>query len=110
MNIYGVYYHPTFFYESMWNILGFIILIIYRRFRYVKIGEMTLLYLIWYSIGRFFIEGLRTDSLMIGDYKTAQIISIALIISGIVGIIVLRKKSRLGNLYNKGDEVEEYNV
>jgi phosphatidylglycerol:prolipoprotein diacylglycerol transferase len=110
MNIYGIYYHPTFFYESVWNILGFILLVIYRRYRYVKIGEITCLYLIWYSIGRIFIEMLRTDSLMIGNYKVAHIVSIILIIGGVVGLIVLKTKSRLGNLYNRTDEVTEYNV
>ncbi len=62
MNIVGIYYHPTFLYESIWNIIGVIILLWFRRGNPVK-GLVFFNYLIWYSIGRFFIEGLRTDSL-----------------------------------------------
>lgn len=62
MNIYGVYYHPTFLYESIWNIAGFLLLIGLRKAR-IRLGEIFFSYLIWYSLGRFFIEGLRTDSL-----------------------------------------------
>lgn len=75
MYIDGTYYHPTFLYESIWNIIGFIILILLRP--KLKIGQTLLLYLIYYSVGRFFIEGMRTDSLMIGDVlRTAQVVSI----------------------------------
>ena len=59
----GVYHHPTFLYESVWNIVGIILLIIIRRRLWPKAGELFFSYLIWYSIGRFFVEGLRTDSL-----------------------------------------------
>lgn len=62
MNIQGVYYHPTFLYESIWNMIGVLILILFR-FRNPIRGMVFLSYFIWYSIGRFFIEGLRTDSL-----------------------------------------------
>ncbi|AJY75016.1 prolipoprotein diacylglyceryl transferase [Paenibacillus beijingensis] len=63
MNVEGTFHHPTFLYESLWNLAGIIILFILRRQRFMRAGELFFSYLIWYSIGRFFIEGLRTDSL-----------------------------------------------
>lgn len=79
MNINGIYYHPTFLYESMWNVLGFILLILIRP--HLRMGQTVLLYGIWYSAGRFFIEGLRTDSLMLTEMlRIAQVISIGIII------------------------------
>jgi len=82
MYIDGSYYHPTFLYESVWNIIGFVILLLLRP--KLKIGQTMLLYLIYYSAGRFFIEGMRTDSLMIGDMlRTAQVVSILTIIAAV---------------------------
>lgn len=79
MYIDGVYYHPTFLYESIWNLIGFVLLLLLRRVN-LKRGEIFLSYVIWYSIGRYFIEGMRTDSLMIGEMlRTAQIMSLILI-------------------------------
>jgi len=63
MYIDGIYYHPTFLYESLWSFLGVIILFIWREKGNPRQGEVFLSYLVWYSIGRFYIEGLRTDSL-----------------------------------------------
>ena len=63
MYIDGIYRHPTFLYESVWNIVGLLLLFGLRRLPFVRSGELLLSYFIWYSIGRFFIEGLRTDSL-----------------------------------------------
>ncbi|MCJ8015107.1 prolipoprotein diacylglyceryl transferase [Paenibacillus sp. KQZ6P-2] len=63
MNVQGVYHHPTFLYESLWSLVGIIILLILRRQKFLRSAELFLSYFIWYSIGRFFIEGLRTDSL-----------------------------------------------
>jgi phosphatidylglycerol:prolipoprotein diacylglycerol transferase len=83
MYINGQYYHPTFLYESLWNITGFILLLLLRKSN-LRRGELFLSYVIWYSIGRFFIEGLRTDSLMLMDtFRMAQLISIVLMISAI---------------------------
>ena len=91
MKIDGQYYHPTFLYESIWDVIGFIVLITLRQ--RLRLGETFALYLIWYSVGRFFVEGLRTDSLMIGDtLRVAQLMSIALIIAGVIFIIVRRVK------------------
>lgn len=83
MNIDGIYYHPTFLYESLWNLLGFIILMLLRK--HLKIGQTLLTYAIWYSIGRFFIEGMRTDSLMLTEHlRMAQMISLAIILCAIL--------------------------
>jgi phosphatidylglycerol:prolipoprotein diacylglycerol transferase len=93
MLIKGVYYHPTFLYESMWNLLGFLVLIyLWRRNLYQ--GEVFLTYLVWYSVGRFFVEGLRTDSLMLGDLKMAQVISAAAIIFAICFFVYRRFKEK----------------
>lgn len=95
MNINGVYYTPTFLYESLWCLLGFIILIVARRVKYTKLGQLTAMYFIWYGLGRFMIESSRLDSLMLGNIKVAQIISIVLIIAGfIIFIYELNKKGK----------------
>ena len=70
MFIGGNYHHPTFLYESLFNLIGFFVLINFRKRNKTKLGETILLYLIWYSVGRFFIEGFRTDSLMLFDIKS----------------------------------------
>ena len=87
MKINNVYYHPTFLYESIWCLIGFIIILLIRKLTKRKTGIMTCSYFIWYGIGRFLIEGLRTDSLYLGIFRISQIISIMLITIGIVGII-----------------------
>jgi phosphatidylglycerol:prolipoprotein diacylglycerol transferase len=86
------YYHPTFLYESLWNVVGFIIMLILRRTKFLRQGDLLPVYLIWYSTGRFFIEGMRTDSLYIGDtgLRTAQVISILMILGGIALIVLTR--------------------
>jgi phosphatidylglycerol---prolipoprotein diacylglyceryl transferase len=90
MYINGAYYHPTFLYESLWSLAGFAALLLLRRAN-LRRGEMFLTYVIWYSVGRFFIEGLRTDSLMLTEsLRIAQVISIALIVLAI-GLLVYRR-------------------
>lgn len=84
MYIKGVYYHPTFLYESVWNFLVFLFLLFLRRKKSVPSGTIFLSYLILYSIGRLFIEGLRTDSLMLGPVRVAQLVSIGLIVAASV--------------------------
>ncbi|MET3697835.1 prolipoprotein diacylglyceryl transferase [Bacillus oleivorans] len=92
MYINGTYYHPTFLYESLWNFAGFIVLMFLRRMN-LRRGELFLTYIIYYSVGRFFIEGMRTDSLMLTDYlRIAQVVSIALICAAILIIWYRRKK------------------
>lgn len=100
-NIYinGQYYHPTFLYESIWDVAGFIILVNIRK--HLKLGETFFLYLTWYSIGRFFIEGLRTDSLMLtSNIRVAQLVSILLILISI-SLIVYRRIKYNPPLYSK---------
>ena len=90
MNIDGIYYHPTFFYESIWCLLGFVLLLILRKFlKERKNGELTCVYLMWYSVGRFFIEQLRTDSLMIGPFKVAQLVSLSCFVIGLLFYLYL---------------------
>ncbi len=92
MNISNVYYTPTFLYESIWDLGGFFLLMILRKFQKLKLGVLSGTYLIWYSLGRFFIEALRTDSLMLGNLKVAQLVSLLLILIGVVLIINSRKR------------------
>ena len=101
MNINGIYYHPTFLYESIWCLVGFILLLFIIRYKYLKRGMLTCIYLMWYSAGRFFIESLRTDSLMIGGFKQAQILSVLLFVIGLCVFMVLSRKSRFEDLYNE---------
>ncbi|MFD1739372.1 prolipoprotein diacylglyceryl transferase [Bacillus salitolerans] len=96
MYINGAYYHPTFLYESLWSFAGLGILLLLRRVN-MRRGEMFLTYVIWYSIGRFFIEGLRTDSLMLTDtLRIAQVISLVLIALAI-GLIFYRRSKGYAN-------------
>ncbi|HAY1923934.1 TPA: prolipoprotein diacylglyceryl transferase [Staphylococcus aureus] len=99
MYINGQYYHPTFLYESIWDVAGFIILVNIRK--HLKLGETFFLYLTWYSIGRFFIEGLRTDSLMLtSNIRVAQLVSILLILIS-VSLIIYRRIKYNPPLYSK---------
>lgn len=101
MYINGVYYEPTFFYESLWCLVGVIVLLILRKYKYLKVGQLTGIYLMWYSIGRFFIESKRTDSLMLAGFKVAQLVSVLLFIVGLIMLIIISKKSRFEDLYDE---------
>jgi phosphatidylglycerol:prolipoprotein diacylglycerol transferase len=93
MFINGQYYHPTFLYESLWNLLVLVILLVLRRQNWVKRGEVFLSYLMMYSVGRFFIEGMRTDSLMLTDtIRVAQFIGIVIIVGATLLIYWRRRK------------------
>ncbi len=92
MYINGNYYHPTFLYESFFCVIGFLILFFFRKTKKTKLGNTTALYLIWYGIVRFFVESLRTDSLMLGNLKMAQVISLIMIVIGIIMFIITRLK------------------
>lgn len=96
MHIEGKYYYPTFFFESIWCLIGFIILMIARRNKNLRKGFQIGFYFIWYGIGRFFIEAFRTDSLMFFGLKIAQIVSLIGIIIGII-IIVTNKNKKYYN-------------
>ncbi|XMB67987.1 prolipoprotein diacylglyceryl transferase [Mycoplasmatota bacterium zrk1] len=87
------YYHPTFLYESLWNVLGFVIMFfVLRKIRKYWIGDALSFYLVWYSLGRFFIEDMRTDSLMSGPIQVARMISLVLAGIGIAWFVYRRKK------------------
>jgi phosphatidylglycerol:prolipoprotein diacylglycerol transferase len=130
MNINGTYHHPTFLYESMWSLLGLVILFVIRRQNFLRAGELFFTYIIWYSIGRFFIEGLRTDSLAFqgpswlvsvmdslwspmkpvfeagyldaaeGNVRSSQLLAILIIVFGIVFIVVRRQMGIAKERYN----------
>jgi phosphatidylglycerol---prolipoprotein diacylglyceryl transferase len=92
------YFHPTFLYESVWNLLVFIILmwLFIRDSRYhrLRTGSIFLVYVIAYSVGRFGVEGLRTDSLMFGSLRMAQVISLVGITIGSIGLLWLYIRRR----------------
>ena len=86
MYINGAYYHPTFLYESILCLIGFVILMIIRK-RKPQIGTQVSFYFLWYGIGRLIIEGFRSDSLYFLGFRVSQLVSIALIIIGSIGLI-----------------------
>lgn len=80
--------HPCFLYESIWCIVGFVLLHFLSKKRLFK-GQTVLQYIVWYGLGRFFIEWVRTDSLMIGPFKISQIVSLACVVIGITLLTVI---------------------
>ncbi|GCD12977.1 prolipoprotein diacylglyceryl transferase [Clostridium tagluense] len=94
MLIDGVYYHPTFLYESIWNVI-ICLLLIYLLKKTFKHGTVFFTYIGLYSLGRFFIEGLRTDSLMFGSIRVAQLISLAGIALWIIFLAINYKRKTL---------------
>lgn len=89
--------HPCFLYESLWCILGFVLLHIFsRKFRRYD-GQAFLLYIIWYGVGRFFIEGLRTDSLLtpVIPLRVSQVVAAASVLTAVVLLIVFRRRTVL---------------
>ena len=102
MYILGEYRQPTFLYESIGCLFGFLAMLIIRGGKYLKRGNLTAFYLVWYGILRFLIEGLRTDSLMLGPIKMAQVVSAIFILIGIIIFLINIKKSKGDeNLYRK---------
>lgn len=98
MYIDKAYYIPTFFYESIWCLFGFFILIFIRKSKNLKLNHISSFYLIWYGIGRCIIEGMRTDSLMFGSLRIAQIVSILMIF---IGLILFWYSSKNNQNYHK---------
>jgi len=94
MFINGAYRQPTFLYESIWCIIAFIIIRLLIKLVKLKVGQSALLYLILYSVGRFFIEGLRADSLMIGGLRTAQMVSLVMIVASIILWFIFNKNQQ----------------
>jgi len=94
----GMKVHPTFLYESIWNLCIFVFLLLTRKKKKYE-GQIIVNYVVLYSLGRFFIEGLRTDSLMFGPLRMAQVVSLIGIIGGLIAHFYLNKKNKV----EKGD-------
>lgn len=112
MNINGTYYHPTFLYESLWSLLGFVLIVTIRnRKQLLRQGEVALSYVLWYSVGRFFIEGMRTDSLWIGEWiRVSQALSLALFIGAIVVWFIRRKDYPPISYYSDGNKGQKKTI
>lgn len=102
-----VYVHPTFLYESLWNLIGFLLINAFYKKKKFN-GQIACMYLAWYGFGRFFIEGLRTDSLYVGPFRISQVVGLvcfivfgAAIVAGIVYSNKIEDKEKL----NKFDEM-----
>lgn len=91
MFIDGAYRQPTFLYESFFNLIGLILILVLRHKHVFKQGEVALSYVLWYSIVRFFVEGMRTDSLLLGSIRVSQALS-AILFVVVVGIVIYRRK------------------
>ena len=95
--------HPCFLYESVWCILGFILLAIFAaKFRKYD-GQIFLMYIGWYGLGRFFIEGLRTDSLMLGNIRVSQILAAVCVVASVILLFIFGSKVR-----RMGDDYQLY--
>lgn len=106
-----VYYHPTFLYESVWNLVGFIGLHIYSKHRKFD-GEMFLLYMGWYGLGRVWIEGLRTDSLYLFStgIRVSQLLAAVFFLAAAAGMVWVygKRKPNVSGLYvNKKTQTQE---
>lgn len=95
----GVKVHPTFLYESFWNLIVFGLLLTFEKKKAFE-GELMCWYAVLYSLGRFWIEGLRTDSLMIGPLRTAQLASLGLIVACGAIIVIGRQKSKKRKMFS----------
>lgn len=93
MYIDGNYYIPTFLYESLWCLLGFFIMLLVRNKSFIKVGYLTSFYFIWYAVERFYVESLRTDSLLFFNLKVARLVSLFMFIIGIIIFIYSFKNS-----------------
>ena len=93
MKINGVYYQPTFLYESFFNLIGLILILVLRHRKHLfRQGEIFMLYLAWYSVVRFFVEGMRTDSLYLwGSIRVSQLLSLILLMI-VIGLFIYRRK------------------
>ena len=110
MYIDGAYRQPTFLYESTWNLLGFILILFLRRKpNFLKQGDITAFYLIWYGCGRMIIEGMRTDSLYFMGLRVSQWLSALLIILG-VALVVYQHRKKDTPYYYTSLEMEKKNA
>ncbi|MBR5774629.1 MAG: prolipoprotein diacylglyceryl transferase [Clostridia bacterium] len=100
--------HPTFLYESLWCIVGFVLIHFLIAKRRTFKGQVFLSYCIWYGVGRSIFEGLRTDSLMIGPFRVSQLLSMALVVVGIVLYFVGLARSK-NHPIEQAEAIEEAN-
>ena len=91
--VYDLPVHPTFLYESLWCALGFVLLHLWLKKAYRFKGQIFCGYAVWYGTGRFFIESLRTDSLMTGSMRTSQLVAVLAVLGGILLYLVLRRRA-----------------
>jgi len=98
MYIDGFYREPTFLYESILSLIGFLLLIILRKSKKIRVGQLSGTYLIWYGVERWIIESFRSDSLMLGPIKIAQLISFLFLV---IGIYLLLKNIKSNRYYKK---------
>ncbi len=105
----GVCVHPCFLYESLWCILGFVLLHFYSKKLRTYDGEVALLYVAWYGLERFFVEGLRTDSLMAGKFRVSQLVAAVSFVAAIALFAVFKilAKKRGWVLYVNTDASKE---
>lgn len=96
----GAYRHPTFLYESCWDLLVFFVLLWLARQAWVRRGEIALGYLMLYSMGRVVVEGFRTDSLMLGPLRMAQVMSLVLF-AGALLVLLYRRRTGKAELRKK---------
>ena len=103
----GVTFTPTFLFESFACLVIFVIFIIIRNYRYLKVGTLTALYFMSYGVVRFMIEYIRLDALKIGDIRVAQVISVIFFIVGLTILINNGRKGKLDDLYNDKENVPD---
>lgn len=92
--------HPCFLYESVWCLIGALLLgITLKKWRKFD-GQIILMYMVWYGLGRYFIEGLRTDSLMVGSLRVSQAVSALMLVAGAILLVIgFARVKRLGSDY-----------
>lgn len=98
--------HPCFLYESLWCLLGFLLLHLYSKHRKFD-GEIFFMYIGWYGLGRVFIEGLRTDSLMVGHIRISQLVAGVCVVISIAAIAFMRHKIKMDGEYVFYKDTEE---
>ncbi len=116
VQIKGLWYQATFFYEFTWNVIVFILLMLLRKKIKTK-GGIFALYCIGYGIGRFFIESMRTDSLMMGGLRISQIVSLVLIAGGLLYIALVPRFKKEWPVYDgfyslswSQQQIDEYRI
>jgi phosphatidylglycerol:prolipoprotein diacylglycerol transferase len=89
-----IFVHPTFLYESLWNVLGFVLInLFYKKKKFD--GQIFVMYLTWYGFGRMLIEGLRTDSLYVGPFRISQVIGFLCFFIGLCFLTAMEIVQRL---------------